>query len=70
MESPTFGSASMWEARVTFMELSRPLVSRIKSVSSILSISPVMFWQGDRSVQAAVVANLVPEAGFDLRVSS
>jgi hypothetical protein len=52
------------------MELSRPLVSRIKYVSSILSTSPVIFWQGDRSVQAEVVANLVPDAGLDLRFSS
>ena len=47
MESPTLGSAFMLESRVTFMELSRPLDSRIKYVSVIVTTSPVMFWQGD-----------------------
>ena len=69
MESPTFGSAFMLESRVTFMELSRPLDSRIRYVSSMASTSPVMFWQGEFPVHLELEANSVPDAGFGMSFS-
>jgi hypothetical protein len=70
IESPTFGSASMCESRVTFMDISRPLDSRTKYVSSILSTSPVIFWQGEDPVHAELDENFVPDAGSATGFSS